>query len=91
MSRKRANSLRGLIRRLIFSFSLTLMGSWGLLLTRLHFPELQAELARRSVSQFYLDLAGLSLTFLGLFMALYYHRRLLPRLQRMEQLGEDRW
>lgn len=89
MSKKKPGSLRGMIRMVIFSLSLTIVGSWSLLLPRLDLGLIQALLDGRNL--FYLDLAGLTLTFLGLFMAVYYRVRLGPRLKRMEYLGEDSW
>lgn len=91
MSKKQQGSLRGMIRMMIFSLGLTIVGSWGLLLIRLDLELIQTLIDRARISLFYLDLIFLSLTFLGLFMALYYRVRLGPRLKRMEYLGEDKW
>lgn len=76
---------------MIFSLGLTIFGSWGLLLLRLDLEVIQTLVDRPQVNLFYLDLIFLSLTFLGLFMAVYYRVRLAPRLKRMEYLGEDNW
>lgn len=75
----------------IFSFGLTIIGSWGLILTRLDLVFIQSIIDRRQINVFYLDLTGLALTLMGLFMAIYYRIRLGPRLKRLEDLGEDRW
>lgn len=75
----------------IFSLSLTIVGSWGLLLPRLDLEIIQGIIDRRQMNLFYLDLFCLALTFLGIFMAVYYRVRLSPRLRRMEYLGEDSW
>lgn len=91
MGKKQPGSLRGMIRMMIFSLGLTILGSWGLLLLRLDLEVIQALVDRLQVNLFYLDLFFLSLTFLGLFMAAYYRVRLRPRLKRMEYLGEDNW
>lgn len=76
---------------MIFSLGLTITGSWVLILTRLDLIFIQSIIDRRQINIFYLDLAGLALTLMGLFMTVYYRIRLGPRLQRLEDLGEDRW
>lgn len=91
MSIKKPGSLRGMIRMVIFSLSLSLAASWGLLLPRLDLEIIKGLIERRQINLFYLDLICLSLTLLGLFMAVYYRVRLGPRLRRMEYLGEDSW
>lgn len=91
MIRRKPGSLRGMIRMVIFSLGLALTGSWGLLLPRLDLDIIQGIIDRREMNLFYLDLICLALTFLGLFMAIYYRVRLGPRLKRMEYLGEDSW
>lgn len=90
MSRKSGPSLRGLIRRLILSFLLTLLGSWGLLASRL---SLFRDFAffYDDFHLFYLDLGSLAAVFLGLLLMLYYRVRLGPRLKRVEELGEANW
>lgn len=91
MTRRKPGSLRGMIRMMIFSMGLTIAGSWGLLLPRLDLEIIQGIIDRRQMNLFYLDLICLTLTFLGLFMSVYYRVRLGPRLKRMEYLGEDSW
>lgn len=83
-------SLRVLIRRLIFSFSLVLLGSWGLLFPRLDLSWGQA-FFNDSHNKYYYDLACLSLLILGFFLVLYYRARLNPRLKRVDDLGEGKW
>lgn len=91
MGRRKSGSLRGLIRMMVFSLGLSLVGSWGLLLPRLELEVVRSTLDQWRIEPFHLDLACLSLTFLGLFMAVYYRLRLGPRLKRMDYLGEERW
>ncbi len=90
MSRKNGPALRGLIRRLILSFLLTLAGSWGLLVSRLSFFR-DYEFFYDDFHLFYLDLGSLTAVFLGLLLTLYYRVRLGPRLKRVEELGESTW
>jgi len=91
MTAKKRGSLRVLVRMMIFSLCLAIIGSWGMLLARLDLGSIQSIIDRRQISLFYLDLIGLALTLTGLFMAIYYRIRLEPRLKRLEELGEDRW
>ena len=81
-------SLTKLLRRMIYSFAITVIGCWGLIIPRLNVfgrPSDTPEIF------FYLDLASLALALLGIFMLLYYRHLLLPRLRRLETLGESRW
>jgi len=78
-----------------FSLLLALLGSWGLLATRLQAVAnsdwaLNLALFEDDFSH-YIDLASLALVFLGLMMALYYRRLLTPRFQRLDELGEGEW
>lgn len=96
-------SLQALVRRLVFSFVLLIAGSWLLLLPRLgdgllkelsgvDWSRLVLSLGSVNLSQAVMfDFIGLSLIFLGFFMAIYYRGRLRPRLRRLRELGEDRW
>ena len=94
MKRRRV-SIKGLVRKLTFSLFLTILGSWGLLATRLQAVvnsdwALKLALFEDDFSHF-IDLASLGLVFLGLLMALYYRRLLAPRFQRLDELGEGEW
>jgi len=95
MKQKRRASIRGLIRKLTFSLGLTILGSWGLLLTRLQSvinSDLALDLALfEDDLNLYIDLGSLSLVFLGLLMSWYYRRLLKPRLDRLDELGEGSW
>ncbi|MDR1044830.1 MAG: hypothetical protein LBP33_06900 [Candidatus Adiutrix sp.] len=91
MIKKNDAPLRRLVNKLFFSFCLALSGSWALIVSRINLGLLDDALARKALGQFYLDLGGLSLFLLGLFMGLYYRLRLTPRLRRIEELGMDRW
>jgi hypothetical protein len=83
-------SLRSLIRRLFFAFFLTLLGSWGLLVSRLSlFRDLP--FFYDDFHLFYLDLGSLAAVFLGLLLCFYYRHRLGPRLRRIEEMGETNW
>jgi hypothetical protein len=91
MSLKKGVSLRGLVWKLMFSFSLTILGSWGLIITRLDMTILRFDELDDLMTRFYIDLVSLTLCFLGLFMIVYYYCLLSPRLRRAAELGEDRW
>ncbi|MDR2353445.1 MAG: hypothetical protein LBF22_09875 [Deltaproteobacteria bacterium] len=83
-------TLNQLLRRIIWSFSLSLLGTWGLLVPRLHI--LQPELLGFSETFWlYLDLISLSLAIFGIFMVIYHNSRLAPRLSRIQSLGESSW
>jgi hypothetical protein len=83
-------SLQKLLRRMVWSFALSIAGSWGLILPRLHVLEL-APARQASSLWLYLDLASLSLAILGILLALYHNSLLSPRLARLHDLGESRW
>ena len=87
----RSGSLKNLVLKLILSFGLTISGSWGLILLRLKIPEVEAALTTHHLDAKDIDFACLALVFLGLFMAAFYSRRLWPRLQRLDSLGESGW
>lgn len=103
MARNKNYSLKNLVRRLVFSLCLVIAGSWCMLIPRLgdgFLKRLSAldwnlvmfnigsmEISRSMV----VDFAGLSLVFLGFFMAFYYRARLSPRLGRLTDLGENLW
>ena len=95
MKRRRRLSIKGLVRRLAFSLGLTILGSWGLLATRLQVivnSDWASELAFFEDDYVhYIDLGSLALVILGLLMALYYRRLLAPRFQRLDELGEGEW
>ncbi|MDR1608023.1 MAG: hypothetical protein LBT38_06405 [Deltaproteobacteria bacterium] len=83
-------SLKQLVRRLLFYFSLALLGSWGLIVPRLFI--LHLEPAQKTASIWlYLDVASLALFIFGVFMVLYNNSILKPRLQRLTDLGESQW
>ena len=42
-------------------------------------------------NQFGIDLAATTLTILGLFLIIYYRRRLSPLLAKLEEMSLDRW
>ncbi|MDR1920608.1 MAG: hypothetical protein LBS31_02540 [Candidatus Adiutrix sp.] len=88
---KKGVSLRGLVWKLIFSFSLTILGSWGLIITRMDITVLKFDELDDLMTKFYIDLVSLTLCFLGLFMIVYYYWLLSPRLKRVAELGEDHW
>ena len=101
--RNRNHSLKGLVRRLVFSLLLIIAGSWLLLLPGRgaglvrQLAELDWDQPMFKLGTFIFDLSmlfdfvGFSLVFLGIFMSLYYRSRLVPRLRRLSELGEDRW
>jgi hypothetical protein len=90
MANRKGASLRGLIRRLVLSFSLTVLGSWGLIIPRLGLTD-NMEFFHDDFNLFYFDLGSLAAVLLGLFMTIYYRLRLAPRLKRVEELGEESW
>jgi hypothetical protein len=83
-------SLRQLVRRLIFYFTLALAGSWGLIIPRLFMFHLDNSRAS-SEWWLYLDMASLALFIFGVFMAVYSRSLLVPRLKRLHDLGESQW
>jgi uncharacterized membrane protein YhdT len=82
-------SLSQLLRRIIWSFSLALAGTWGLLIPRLNL--ISPETAGFAGFWFYTDLACLTLAIFGIFMVVYHNSRLSPRLARLGRLGESGW
>jgi hypothetical protein len=83
-------SLAQLLRRVIFSFSLALAGTWGLLIPRLSLVNPQ-NAGRFAGLWLYTDLASLTLAIFGIFMVAYHRSRLAPRLARLDEMGESRW
>ncbi|MDR2142450.1 MAG: hypothetical protein LBR11_11820 [Deltaproteobacteria bacterium] len=83
-------SLRQLVRRLLFYFSLALLGSWGLIIPRLFIFHLDPA-SQASNIWLYLDLISLALVIFGVFMVIYNNSLLKPRLQRLIDLGEAQW
>jgi hypothetical protein len=83
-------SLTKLLRRMIYSFILTVVGCWGLIIPRLNLISQQKSLMSPDF-WLYLDLGSLALALIGIFMILYYKHLLLPRLERLETLGESKW
>ncbi|MDR2611562.1 MAG: hypothetical protein LBG06_01520 [Deltaproteobacteria bacterium] len=83
-------SLRQLLRRIVWSFSLALAGTWGLLIPRLAIMNRESAKGLAGL-WFYTDLASLSLAIFGIFMAVYNNSKLAPRLARLGDLGESRW
>jgi hypothetical protein len=83
-------SLTKLFRRMILSFVVAMIGSWGLIIPRLHVVGRRASSPSPDV-WLYIDAASLALTLLGVLMLLWYRHLLGPRLRRLETLGESRW
>jgi hypothetical protein len=83
-------SLKQLVRRLLFYFTLALLGSWGLIVPRLFIFHLDP-VRQASNIWLYLDLASLALVIFGVFMVLYNNSILKPRLKRLIDLGESQW
>jgi hypothetical protein len=82
--------LQKLLRKVNLSYALALMGSWGLIVSRLNvLHELPGQLGPRT--WFYVDLACLSVAIFGVLSALYYNSLLVPRLRRLARLGESDW
>ncbi|MDR1081180.1 MAG: hypothetical protein LBQ79_09540 [Deltaproteobacteria bacterium] len=86
---RRQPSLSQLLRRILWSFSLALAGTWGLLVPRLYL--VNPESGGLTGLWFYTDLASLTLAIFGIFMVVYHHSRLAPRLSRLGRLGETGW
>ena len=82
--------LTKLFRRLIFSFALSIIGCWGLIIPRLTVFRPLARTADPRV-WLYLDVGALALALLGVFLMLWYRHQILPRLARLETLGESSW
>jgi hypothetical protein len=87
MLNQKGLSLRGLMGKMMLSFSFSLLGSWGLLITRLKLQPLEVWVEPLMAKQFQIDLAGGSLFLLGIFLTVYYRLRLGPLLKRLEALG----
>lgn len=86
---KGAVSLCGLLTRVKASFFVALAGAWGLIMPRVNFLEIKQWLP--SAGLFYLDLVSLFFLIMGVFAAVFYCRRLKPRLARLDFLGESGW
>ncbi|MDR2460721.1 MAG: hypothetical protein LBE38_08070 [Deltaproteobacteria bacterium] len=83
-------SLSQLLRRIIWSFTLAILGSWGIIIPRLNIIQLSKE-ELGSKFWFYTDLISLSIAILGIFLVIYHNSRIAPRLRRLQDLGEDNW
>jgi hypothetical protein len=89
---KKGASIKWLLNKLIFSFALTILGSWGLLV--FHLEEIEAIntlIDGNNRSAFLIDMVFRTMTFLGFFMSAYYYFLLRPRLKRVAELVGDRW
>ena len=75
---------------MIYSFVISIIGCWGLIIPRLNIVSHQA-LPFGPDFWLYLDVASLALALIGVFMILYYNHLLVPRLRRLDTLGESRW
>jgi hypothetical protein len=82
--------LTKLLRRMVLSFWLSIIGSWGLIVPRLNLFQ-GDRLGLDRLFWLYLDVASLSLALLGVFMLLWYKHLIDPRLKRLDALGEQRW
>jgi hypothetical protein len=82
--------LSKLFRRLIFSFALSIIGCWGLIIPRLNVFHALALTSDPNV-WLYLDVGSLAVAILGVFLILWYRHLILPRLARLEKLGESSW
>ncbi|MDR2199372.1 MAG: hypothetical protein LBR53_07975 [Deltaproteobacteria bacterium] len=86
----RRPDLAKLLKKIHRSYALALLGSWGLIVSRLNvFHSLPEELGREV--WFYADLASLSLAIFGVLCALRHNSLLAPRLKRLSELGESGW
>ncbi|MDR2340298.1 MAG: hypothetical protein LBF40_09250 [Deltaproteobacteria bacterium] len=82
--------LHRLLRNIIGSFTLALLGSWGLIVSRLSvLHELPAQLHPKV--WFWVDLACLAVAIYGILCVLWYNSQLGPRLRRLRKLGEADW
>lgn len=85
-------SLKWLLNKMAFSFALAILSSWGLLF--FHLKEtafLNAIIQDDESRAFIIDITLRTLSFLGLFMSVYYYCLLRPRLKRVAELVGDRW
>jgi hypothetical protein len=85
-----STSLTKLFRRMIISFIISLIGSWGLIIQRLYIIKLDSFKDYQDL-WLYFDIISLSLAIFGVFMLIYYKHIITPRLQRLDSLGESRW
>jgi hypothetical protein len=83
-------SLQQLLKRIIWSFSLAIIGSWGIIIPRLNLIRLEGVNAADPF-WLYFDLISLGVALFGIFMVFYHNSKLTPRLRRLEQMGESRW
>jgi hypothetical protein len=89
---KKGASIKWLLNKLIFSFALTILGSWGLLV--FHLEEIEAVstlIDGNNRYAFLIDMVLRTMTFLGFLMSAYYFVLLRPRLKRVAELVGDRW
>ncbi len=92
MTNKKGASLKWLLNKMTFSFALTILGSWGLLVFHLEEIAFISRLIAGNVLYAYtIDLVLRTMTFLGFFMSAYYYWLLRPRLKRVAELVGDRW
>ncbi len=92
MTNKKGASLKWLLNKMTFSFTLSILGSWGLLLFHLEEIEFVNRLiADNDRRAFVIDMILRTITFLGFFMSAYYYFLLRPRLKRVSELVGDRW
>jgi hypothetical protein len=83
-------SLYQLLRRIIWSFTLVIIGSWAIIIQRLNIIHLEG-VGATDQFWFYFDLVSLGLALFGIFMVFYHNSKLTPRLRRLERMGESRW
>ncbi len=89
---KKGASLKWLLNKLLFSFILTILCSWGLLVFHLGDLDFVKDFVERnSRSGPIIDMVLRTLTFLGFFMSIYYYSLLRPRLKRVAELVGDHW
>ncbi|MDR1677454.1 MAG: hypothetical protein LBS44_03580 [Deltaproteobacteria bacterium] len=83
--------LSKLLRRLVCSALLSMIGCWGLIVTRLNLFKQYYPYTIPAEYSFYIDVTALSFSLLGLLFFLYYVRVLGWRLRRLDGLGEVNW
>jgi RsiW-degrading membrane proteinase PrsW (M82 family) len=92
MMYQKGASLKWLLNKLLLSFLLTILCSWGLLVFHLGDIDFVQQIIERNARYGpVIDMALRTLTFLGFFMSLYYYSLLRPRLRRVAELVGDRW
>ena len=92
MTNKKGASIKWLLNKMAFSFALTILGSWGLMVFHLEEIEFVKNFTSgNDTYAFCIDMALRTLTFLGFFMSAYYYCLLRPRLKRVAALVGDLW